>query len=472
MTIVWLGAVLGVVASMTGTAGKQLLRFSHVQGLRGTVGATFLSYLSLIGGLALNVIVGPAVDMGSYAFAPQSIIAPLGGLDIVWNTLTAPCTLGENLTPSLLLGCTLIAGGATTTFMFGSHVEEPVTLESLKATLLRWTVLLYLLCLLLWLLFNILVLMPRSTAPKGEPFKTGDRLRGLSLGMTAGSLAGNMFCVKALVKLIQATVEDRSKAEYWLDWLPYALLLGAVFFAVSNLFFLAKAMREYEALFMGAVFEGSLITSGCLSGVVVFSEVEGLDLWKVGLYCLAVIVIVVGVGTVSIACMRQRQGRAEDDTVVQDGMMESAAESGDNDGCLETGDIEHRGIPSRGDTADLERHRQMSRVFSRASLKSSISTHSGPFREVPLAVLELSDTFSRRSMVVHPEEITCPTSVPNSPAPPAVTTVPASKVTTRVPAHQPSSAQPTSLTQNDRTPSPEARPVSNHQLQAVSAVLQ
>jgi len=316
----------------------------------------------------------------------------------------------------------------------------------------RWVVLVYLLCLFFWLLFNILVLMPRSTAPKGEPFQTGDRLRGLSLGMTAGSLAGNMFCMKALVKLIQATVEDHSKAEYWLDWLPYALVVGSVFFAVANLYFLAKAMREYEALFMGAVFEGSLITAGCVSGIVVFSEVEGLDLWKVGLYWLAVIIIVIGIGTVSIACMRKRQV----ETMVQDITTESTPE-------LES-------TIESGASVSIERLR----LPTRASIKRSLSSEIGPFRDMPVIALEMNDTFSRRTTVIYPDETTCSTGVPDPPATSAPQRLTGSSVTARCPASQRSSAHRTSSTQHDRTPSPEARPVSDsdrHDLQPVSASL-
>mmetsp|Transcript_3562 Transcript_3562/g.10909 ORF Transcript_3562/g.10909 Transcript_3562/m.10909 type:complete len:407 (+) Transcript_3562:77-1297(+) len=301
-SLIWLGALLGVFASMTGTVGKQLLRFSELQRLKGTKPALCLARACLVGGLVLNTIVGPIVDMASYAFAPQSVIAPLGGLDVVWNTLSAPCTLGETLTVQLLLGCGLIAGGATATSCFGSKEDQKFTPEVLKETLFRWTVLAYCVVLLAWLLFNILVLIPRSAAPKGQPFATGDKLRGLSLGMTAGSIAGNMFCVKAFVEVVQASIED-GKSEYWLDWLPYVLFAGALFFALTNLYFLTKAMREYEALFMGAVFEGSLITAACVSGVVVFSELDGLMAWQIALYWLAVASIVGGIFTVARGCM-------------------------------------------------------------------------------------------------------------------------------------------------------------------------
>jgi len=305
-SLVWLGIVLAVFASMTGTIGKQCLRMSQMQQEKGTRSAIFMAKVSLACGYLLNVVVGPLVDMGSYAFAPQSLIAPLGGLDVVWNTLSAPCTLGEHLTPSLILGCVLIAGGATGTSCFGSKEDQAFDMEMLRKTLFRWAVLVYLLAFTAWVAFNVIVLQPRSAAPKGQPFKTGDKWRGLSLGMTAGSLSGNMFCVKAFVEIVQASISE-GRADYWFDWMPYVLVVGLGFFAMSNLYFLGKAMREYEALFMGAVFEGTLIIAACLSGVIVFSEMDALQVWQVAVYWLAVLAIVGGIFTVAHGCMQSEE---------------------------------------------------------------------------------------------------------------------------------------------------------------------
>jgi len=298
--MIWLGIILGVFASMTGTIGKQLLRFSELQKENGS---TFVSTAALSGGLALNVAVGPLVDMGSYAFAPQVVIAPLGGLDVVWNTLIAPCTLGEKLTPTLLVGVVLIAAGATGTSFFGHHDDQEYTLQVIEDTFVRPGVGIYLGFLALWAAFNILVLQPRSAASEGEPWAPGDKIRGLSLGMTAGSISGNMFCVKAFVELVETSIR-RKDAGIWAHWIPYVLLLGAVFFALSNVFFLQKAMREYEALFMGAVFEGTLIISACISGFVVFADGENLKWWQLLLYWLMLIGMVVGILLVAVGVDR------------------------------------------------------------------------------------------------------------------------------------------------------------------------
>lgn len=81
--------------------------------------------------------------MGAYAFAPQSILAPISGLDIVWNTLLAPCTLGEKLTGKRLIACLLITAGTVLIAVFGSHSEAEYTAAYLEEVLLRWQVATY-----------------------------------------------------------------------------------------------------------------------------------------------------------------------------------------------------------------------------------------------------------------------------------------------------------------------------------------
>jgi hypothetical protein len=293
-----MGIILGVIASMSGTAGKHCMRFSELQRRKGTPGAVFVGRLAMALGLAFSAVFGPLIDMGSYAFAPQSLIAPLGALDVVWNTLIAPFTLGEALTLRLSLGCCMIVAGSLTSSLVGSHDPGDWDMEAIQQILLRRTVGYYLAALSCWLAFNILVLMPRSAGPPGKPWVSGNRVRGLSLGMTAGSIAGNMFCVKAFVEVCQASIRD-DRAAYWAHWFPYGLFAAALVFALSNLYFLTKAMREYEAVFMGAVFEGSLIISACISGVVVFSELERLAFWQIAMYWAALLAIVIGIWMVS-----------------------------------------------------------------------------------------------------------------------------------------------------------------------------
>jgi len=282
--LIWLGIVLQLVSTASGTVGKQLIRISEVRKKSHPAQAKS----AFAAGLFVNIVCGPIVDMAAYSFAPQSLIAPFGGLDVVWNAISAPYVLQERLTFRRGLGCVLICIGTICAGAFGSHEEKEFTVEYLEDTLVTWRVFSYFAIFLVWFIFNVTCMMQRAP---------GNPIRGISLGLTAGTLAGNMFCVKATVETIQYCIEEQTM-DPWTHWLPYAVLFGAIFFALSNLKFMTQGLKEFEALFMVTVYEGSMIVAGAISGSVVLLDLANLEAWRIFLYWLGVSTIVLGMGVV------------------------------------------------------------------------------------------------------------------------------------------------------------------------------
>lgn len=303
---------------MLGTVSKQLIRYSELTKFKNPP----VSKLAFYTGLVANTICGPAIDMAAYSFAPQSLIAPFGGLDVVWNALSAPYLLQEKLTKRRAFGCLLICVGTATAGAVGSHTDKVYTVDYLEDLLFAPRIPIYFALFFIWFLVNIFCLQSR---PRGSP------TRGVSLGMTAGTIAGNMFCVKAAVEIIQYSI-DEDTAEPWTRWLTYAMLLGAAFFAISNVRYQTRGLQEYEALFMVTVYEGSMIVSNCISGSVIMLDLEDLPAWRIGLYWMSVVVVVVGMvvvfsnemrnisslaaGTASIAKIQDIKKNASSQTLV------------------------------------------------------------------------------------------------------------------------------------------------------------
>ncbi|CAL1140611.1 unnamed protein product, partial [Cladocopium goreaui] len=235
-------------------------------------------------GLVTNTAVGPLIDVAAYSFAPQSLVAPFGGLDVVWNALLAPFILKEKLTRHRLVGSILVMTGSIGSACFGSQEDPLYTIEYIEATLFSWRVLIYFSCFLVWYSFNQFFLMR---------WPIGSLIKGLSYGWTAGSLAGNMWCTKLAIELVQTSIIQRD-AEPWKTWIPYCALLGAAFFAIVNAFFLTRGLQHYEAFFMITTVEGSMILSASLSGAIVLRDVYDLPGWRIGLYSLSVMVVILG----------------------------------------------------------------------------------------------------------------------------------------------------------------------------------
>ena len=233
----------------------------------------------------MNVFLGPAFDIAGYAFAPAAVIAPFTGFNVAINTFLAPYSLGEQLTRKRLLSAFIVFLTATLSIGFKKENEdEKWTLEHTKQVLFRWQVLLYAVLFILWLVLNVLI---RARTAHGSV------LRGFSLGATAGSLAGNMWCTR-VAAAFGAECWSTHDCAAWDDWISWAVLAGAILFAAANVPYMAKGMQKYEALFMVTVFQGSNICSNSLSALIVLGEMDGAPWWKIVGYIFCILGMMVG----------------------------------------------------------------------------------------------------------------------------------------------------------------------------------
>lgn len=290
-----LGILFEILATMVGTAGKQLISYSSKAEDKRT------QTLYKVGGLCITTLVGPVLDMAAYALAPQAVIAPLNGLDIVWNTLTAPFTLGERLRWRHVIGSSLVFVGAATTSFVGPRAETQESLEWVQGVFFSYRFALYLMMMGGFLLFSCITLMAR---PKG----VGDQVRGVLLGCTAGAIAGNMFFISAGLGLLRSSASTGDWVA-WQNWLPYVVLVCGILVAVSNIPFMTKGLQEYEALFMVTIFEGCHIFVACFSSVWVLGEMQHMAWSRCVVYWLCVGLIVAGL----IVIRSTARGRAADD---------------------------------------------------------------------------------------------------------------------------------------------------------------
>lgn len=278
--IVAVGVMCEVAATMFGTFGKQLVSYS------GKVRSSRRARLLKVGGLTVTSVIGPILDASAYALAPQSLIAPLNGLDIVWNTCSAPFTLGERMTKSYALGSLLVFVGSSLSSCFGQHHNEVNTLERERALFLSWHFLIYVIVGASGLLACTAVLRRR---PRG----VGDWQRGVALGSCAGFVAGNMFFLSEALGIFREALTSG----HWGAWqhvLPYLVTLGAVTVAVANVPLMAKALEEYDALFMITLFAGCQITTACVSAQVVLREMKDCSWPRVIGYWACITLVVLG----------------------------------------------------------------------------------------------------------------------------------------------------------------------------------
>jgi uncharacterized membrane protein len=275
----WVGVALDAVATLAGTAGKQLLRHASV---------TKKWYFYPLG-LVCTAVIDPAFDVSAYSFAAQSIIAPCAGMVVVWNVLLAPITLGEQMTFSRKLGALLICIGTVCVGLFGNHSEVERTVEEYLELFARPAACLYYAAFVAWSVGCLYV--HRRASPL---------VQGFIVGAHGGSLAGNMFTTKAVVEMIECVftstegTESGCETNPFLTPFPYLFIAISLLLACVSLYMLAVGLTKFEALYMITVFEGFMIISGAISGNIVMNEMAGRPAGMLLLYAGSIGIILVG----------------------------------------------------------------------------------------------------------------------------------------------------------------------------------
>eukprot|EP00413_Alexandrium_margalefii_P016371 CAMPEP_0204537262 /NCGR_PEP_ID=MMETSP0661-20131031/15093_1 /ASSEMBLY_ACC=CAM_ASM_000606 /TAXON_ID=109239 /ORGANISM="Alexandrium margalefi, Strain AMGDE01CS-322" /LENGTH=123 /DNA_ID=CAMNT_0051543811 /DNA_START=1 /DNA_END=368 /DNA_ORIENTATION=- len=114
--------------------GKQLVTYS------GKGHPPQRARLFKIAGLTITSVFGPILDASAVALADLSLVAPLNGLDIVWNACSAPFTLDERLSPSYALGAALVFLGSSLSSLFRGDEQAPEThtIEREREIFISW----------------------------------------------------------------------------------------------------------------------------------------------------------------------------------------------------------------------------------------------------------------------------------------------------------------------------------------------
>jgi len=187
----------------------------------------------------------------------------------------------------------LVSAGAVFTSVFGSVVDRVLTVQELEANLTKPASLIYISIELTGLFVAHMLLTRKVLSPE---------VRGVSLGVMAGVLMGNVFCVKGVIGLVHNTIFLGDTDPWWRPT-PYILIMAAGAGAVLGHVFMRKGLGEYKGVFMVTIFEGAHISAACLSGCIVMSEMAHAPWWQYVLYWVSVGLIIAGILAINSAAM-------------------------------------------------------------------------------------------------------------------------------------------------------------------------
>jgi len=245
-------------------------------------------------GLGINMVVNPIMDTAAYALAPLVVVAPIASLGVVFNILTAPFTLKswkEKITMYHIAGVILVFSGAAGTCIFGSGKDGVLTVQELEAQFSRPASRVFILVEVTLIILLAFVLRSRQLAVN---------MRGGATGVLAGMLVGNVFLLKGFIGILR-TCASNSNWDAFFRPTPYICIVVAPAAALMGNFVILNGLQEFKGVFLITIFEGAHMTTACLSGTFVMSELAGASAWNIVLYWFSVCLIIMGIAVTNCA---------------------------------------------------------------------------------------------------------------------------------------------------------------------------
>ncbi|KAF9222071.1 DUF803-domain-containing protein [Gyrodon lividus] len=191
------------------------------------------SKLWWMGFILMNV--GETGNFISYAFAPASVVAPLGTFALVANCFFAPLMLQERFHPRDLFGILLAVIGATTVVLSSPSSDgapPPLTPEALIKAITQRS----------FMVFSIVYLVCAVILGGLSEGSLGRRIVVIDVGLCAIFGGFTVLTTKAI-----STLLTTEWVKMFAEWITYPTLMVLVVTGVLQIRFLNRALKRFDS---------------------------------------------------------------------------------------------------------------------------------------------------------------------------------------------------------------------------------
>ncbi|XP_014859579.1 PREDICTED: magnesium transporter NIPA2 isoform X1 [Poecilia mexicana] len=240
---------------------KGLLRLAKKGSMRaGQGGHAYLKEWLWWAGL-LSMGAGEAANFAAYAFAPATLVTPLGALSVLVSAVLSSYFLTERLNLHGKLGCLLSILGSTTMVIHAPKEEEIDSLEAMAKKLVDPGFLFFATLVVIVALIFIFVVSPRH----GQT----NILVYITICSVIGALS--VSCVKGLGIAIKEGIAGVNVFKNPLAWI---LLLGLVGCVSTQINYLNKALDIFNTSLVTPIYYVFFTTSVLTCSAILFKEWE------------------------------------------------------------------------------------------------------------------------------------------------------------------------------------------------------
>ncbi|XP_036401969.1 magnesium transporter NIPA2 [Megalops cyprinoides] len=240
---------------------KGLLRLARKGSMRaGQGGHAYLKEWLWWAGL-LSMGAGEAANFAAYAFAPATLVTPLGALSVLVSSVLSSHFLSEKLNLHGKLGCVLSILGSTTMVIHAPKEEEISSLEDMAKKLVDPGFLIFATFVVIVALILIFVVGPRH----GQT----NILVYIAICSVIGALS--VSCVKGLGIAIKEGIAGKPTIRNPLSWI---LLVSLVTCVSTQINYLNKALDIFNTSLVTPIYYVFFTTSVLTCSAILFKEWE------------------------------------------------------------------------------------------------------------------------------------------------------------------------------------------------------
>eukprot|EP01084_Bolivina_argentea_P299713 516646_1 len=242
-------------------------------------------------------LLGSILTASAFKFGPQSLLAPLSALVLVFNAILATKILNEPFTRQNLYGIALVVIGSVIAVIFGPKSNtDNVTLSYIEACWRNPVFEIFFIGVtLLFLIDYILVRVfekknAKSIALSHTIVYGANFLMVSYIGIAAYFGSVNVLFMKSLMIIIGSF-----QFSYLSNYLFYITAIGLIIVNVLLEFFRQRAIKYFDASYVVPIFQVLLILGAATMGAIFFDEFKNLSLKDLILFCIAIFITLIGV---------------------------------------------------------------------------------------------------------------------------------------------------------------------------------
>lgn len=207
-----------------------------------------------------SVGIGEAANFAAYAFAPASLVTPLGALSVLVTSVLASKFLNEKLNLLGKLGCLLCVLGSTIIVL---HSPKEVEVEDLSILLEKLQDVSFIIYVVLICIVSLII-----------AFYVGPHYGHLNVAVyivlcsAIGSLT--VMSCKALGLALRDTISGKSND--FGQWLPYVLIVTTVFFISVQMNYLNKALDIFNTSIVTPIYYVIFTSLVIVASAILFKE--------------------------------------------------------------------------------------------------------------------------------------------------------------------------------------------------------